>query len=66
MQFNQDTIRNNFSALTLFVDSLFDGNGCAGGATLNPLIDAKHLLSDALKKAVSADLMNDSVTRSKQ
>ena len=35
--FNQDAIRDNFSAITMLIDTLFDGVGGPGGAVPNVL-----------------------------
>ena len=40
--FNQDTIRDNFSAITLLIDSAFDGTSCPGGAIPNMLIGSQN------------------------
>ena len=53
--FNQDTIRDNFSAITLLIDQVLDGIGCPGGAIPNMLIASpqseNYLVTDMMKKA---------------
>jgi serine/threonine protein phosphatase PrpC len=39
---NQDTIRDNFSSITLLIDSIFDGTGGPGGAFTNLLVSSKY------------------------
>ena len=36
--FNQDTVRDNFSAITLLIESAFDGSCGPGGALPNQLL----------------------------
>lgn len=38
---NQDTIRDNFSSITLLIDSIFDGCGGPGGAFANLIVSGK-------------------------
>ena len=57
LHFNQDTIRDNFSAITLLIDQVFDGIGCPGGAIPNMLIsspsNANYMITDMLKKGIN-------------
>ena len=51
--FNQDTVRDNFSSITLLIDSAFDGTGCPGGAIPNLLMGSQNgaqVLLEMVKK----------------
>ena len=54
--FNQDTVRDNFSAITILIDQVFEGIGLPGGAVVNLFINAPDcqniILTEALKKGV--------------
>ena len=50
---NQDTIRDNFSSITLLIDAVFDGVGVPGGAVPNLLIGSRctnQMATEMLKK----------------
>lgn len=68
--FNQDSIRDNFSAMTLLVDQVLDGIGCPGGAVPNLLISSpeseNYLVTEMLKKAVSSNVAQDMIQGSTQ
>ena len=52
---NQDTIRDNFSSITMLIDAVFDGAGGPGGAVPNLLIAsrcANQIASEMLKKGI--------------
>jgi len=52
LTFNQDTIRDNFSAITVLIDCAFDGAGCPGGAVPNMLLSSANgaqVLLDMMK-----------------
>lgn len=52
---NQDTVRDNFSSITLLIDSIFDGTGGPGGAVPNILINSQcdnQIATEMLKKGM--------------
>ena len=61
--FNQDAIRDNFSAITILIDSLFDGVGGPGGAVPNaiaarfPVIGQKMLKSGCKNYGKAQDMV---------
>ena len=69
--FNQDNLRDNFTAVSLLVDACIVGVGVPGGALPSRLITSEegtHLLAEALRKGVkyqSSDMLSSSNSRSK-
>jgi hypothetical protein len=69
--FNQDNLRDNFTAVSLIVDACIMGVGAEGGALPSRLITSEegtHLLAEALRKGVkyqSSDMLSSSTSRSK-
>ena len=52
---NQDTIRDNFSSITMLIDAVFDGTGGPGGAVPNLLIGSRgsnQIACEMLKKGI--------------
>lgn len=48
-------MRDNFSAITLLIDSIFEGLGCPGGAVPNMFVNSStdnYIITNMLKKGI--------------
>lgn len=68
--FNQDTIRDNFSSITVALELIFDGISGPGGALPNSLVLTEaghHLMQNILRKSVRIfGYASDAITSASQ
>jgi hypothetical protein len=63
VQFNQDTVRDNFTAISLLLNTCLDSVN--NGAVFNQSIDEDPIITEGLSRGCRSDLLDDAAWRAK-